>query len=161
MRALALSLAVLVLVAPAHAAPSLKRTRLLEVELAGTPEQTLVAPSVRRGVGWALVPFGIGQFANGQPVKGTVFCVSELALLLTAGTALGAFEASKVSGTFMQGGDFRDTGQAKTLEVVYLAAFWAGVALMAVGVVEALVVRLTPQTTLAVDLGPGAVTAKF
>jgi hypothetical protein len=160
MRAVALVLAAIAVSTPARGEPALKHTRLLEVEL--TAASASEGLPVRRGVGWAFVPFGVGQFANDQPVKGTLFCVSEVALFLTAGTALGVFEASKVNGGFMQGGDFRDTGQAKVLEVVYLAAFWAGVALMAVGIVDALVVNIAaPSVNMTLGVGPGAAVVRF
>lgn len=88
---------------------------------------------------WSLVPFGVGQFANHHPIKGTIFAVGEVGLF---GAALGtflAFEGLKIEGP---GGTtaFRaeDEDSARGLQTAYLVTFWGGVALVAIGVVEAL-----------------------
>jgi hypothetical protein len=84
----------------------------------------------------ALVPFGVGQFANGHPVRGAAFASAELGLFATALASFVAFEDLKArDGTF----EARDVGQAETLQTAYLATFWTGVGVAALGIVEALV----------------------
>ncbi len=91
----------------------------------------------------AFVPFGVGQFANHAPVKGTAFLVGEVAAFTTFGVTLGMFESEKLpgSGGMFQGGAFRDTSKAQGLETAYLVSFWTGVALAAAGVVDAVIER--------------------
>lgn len=91
----------------------------------------------------AFVPFGVGQFANHSPVKGSLLLGGEVAAFATAGVALWRFESSKIpgSGGLFEGGRFRDPAAAASLQSVYLTAVWTGVALAAVGIVEALVNR--------------------
>ncbi|MGC4118861.1 MAG: hypothetical protein QM765_30715 [Myxococcales bacterium] len=159
---------------PALAQAMLKHTRLLDVTLqaeagALAAPAAAVAPAlssplaearpVRRGIGWAFLPFGIGQFANDQPVKGALVCISELLLFATAGAALGIVESAKVeSNGFMAGGKVRDEQLGDALVMTYLIAFWAGVAVV-VGFGIALVYRPDETTTVAVM--PTAVAVKF
>lgn len=102
------------------------------------PQVVTPAPADHSPV-WSLVPFGVGQFANHHPVKGTIFAVGEVGLL---GAALGtflAFEGLKIDGPDGTTA-FRaeDEDSARTLQTAYLVTFWGGVALVAIGVVEAL-----------------------
>ncbi len=84
---------------------------------------------------WALIPLGVGQFANRQPVRGALFGGIEVGLFATAAASFLAFEGLKQSdGSFA----VADVGRAETLQSVYLAAFWSGVAVAVIGVVEAL-----------------------
>jgi hypothetical protein len=165
MRLAALSLAVVVLVAaPERAgAAGLERLRLLDVTLADAPAPA-PAPEpepVRRSLAWAFLPFGVGQFANDSPVKGAIFCVAEALAFGTFAVTLGAFESKKIAGPLFGGGTFADADKslAKQLEITYLIAFWTGVALAAVGIVDAIVFRPSAQTEVA--LGPAAVAVRF
>ena len=154
MRPAAFALAALVLgvALPAGAQPP----RLFDVTLqASAPE---LAPA-RRSLAWAFVPFGVGQFANDSPVKGALFCVAETLAFSTFAASLGAFEANKVSGPLFGGGKFNDIELARKLEMAYLIAFWTGVAVAVVGVIDALVFRPSADTT--VTVGPGAVAVSF
>lgn len=159
-----LALAAALLVAlPARAAPTLRHTRLLDVELAAAPEPlpaaSVVETPVRRSVAWAFVPFGIGQYANGQTIKGTLFCVAEVLAFATAAVSLGAFESNKIDGAFLKWGQFKDPARAQKLQTAYLVAFWSGVALAAIGVADALIFRPSPETEL--QLAPSAVALRF
>jgi len=164
MRTLALcaSLLACLAAAPARAEGlALRHTRLLDVQLAGTaalPTATAEVP-VRRSVAWALLPFGLGQFANDQPVKGGLLCAGQILAFGTFAASLAAFESNKITGEFGKWGTFQDTGLARTLQTTYLVAFWTGVALVAVGIVDALVFRPTGDTVVA--LGPGSLAMKF
>ena len=86
----------------------------------------------------ALVPFGGGQFANGHPIRGTLFATTEVALMGTALTTFLMFEDLKTNDA---AGNVRfapgDVDRAETLQTVYLAAFWAGMAVVATGILEA------------------------
>ncbi|HEY3450103.1 MAG TPA: hypothetical protein VGK67_27365 [Myxococcales bacterium] len=174
----ALALAVcfaLCLPAPARAQAMLKRTRLLDVTLRAdegggggpAPAASTSAPMasaeprpVRRGIGWAFLPFGIGQYANGQPVKGTLLCVSEILLFATAAAALGIVESAKVENYgFMNGGKVQDEQMGDAMVMTYLIAFWTGVAVVGIGIADALVYRPSETTTVAVM--PTAVAVKF
>ncbi|MGC4123067.1 MAG: hypothetical protein QM765_52565 [Myxococcales bacterium] len=170
--ALVLSLALaLCLPAPVRAEGMLKKTRLLDVTLradeggGGAPPAATAATPVearpaRRGVGWALLPFGIGQYANGEPVKGALICISEILLFATSAAALGIVESSKVeSYGFMNGGKVQDPDIGKALVITYMTAFWVGVAVVGIGIIDALVYR--PSETTTVALAPTGVAVKF
>lgn len=163
MRGTALVGALLTLAAPVRAEPLLRHTRLLDVRLAaaeaGAPPPEEPAPA-RRSAAWAIVPFGVGQFANDEPVKGALFCVGQVLSFLTAGATLGMIEANKTrSNGFMQGGDFKDPALASTLQTVELVAFWTGIALIGLGIADAFIFRPSPETTVAV--APTAVAVRF
>jgi hypothetical protein len=163
MRSTPLALAaVLVALAPARAAASGPgHLRLLDVTLADAPAPVAVPDPepVRRSLAWAFLPFGVGQFANDSPVKGTLFCVAETLAFATFAASLGAFEADKLSGPLFGGGTFRDPELAKKLELTYLITFWTGIALAVVGIVDAIVFR--PSADTAVAIGPAAVAMRF
>lgn len=96
----------------------------------------------------ALIPFGVGQFANEAPYKGAFFLGAEVLAFGTAAAAFAAFEANKLPGSPGPFGCFAETpcrfadpAQAQTLQMVYLAAFWTGTAIATAGVVEALLDR--------------------
>ena len=156
--ALALAVVLVAAAAPARAAAGGPRQlRLLDVTLSDAP---VAEPEpVRRSLAWAFLPFGVGQFANDSPVKGALFCVAETLAFATFAASLGAFEANKLSGPLFGGGTFKDTELAKKLELTYLIAFWTGVALAVVGIVDAIVFRPSADTTVAI--GPGAVAVRF
>ncbi len=128
---------------------------------AAEPESTARRTAPRRSVLYSFVPFGVGQFANEQPVKGSLFLVSETLAFGTAAAAFAAFESNKIEGGLFEGGRFRDPELASTLQTTYLAAFWAGAALVVGGVVDALVSRPDPQDPVAVTFGPGSVVVRF
>jgi len=115
------------------------------------------APALR-SVAWAFVPFGVGQFANDQPLKGSLFFAGEVAAFGTFAATFGALEGLKVSGQFGRSGQIlsEDMPRARALQTTYLIAFWTGVALAAVGVVDAVASR-----PALLSLGPGAVAVRF
>ena len=160
----------LCLPAPAYAQALFKHTRLLDVTLradeggGGAPAASTAAPAeprpVRRSIAWAFLPFGIGQYANGEPAKGTLICISEILLFATAAAALGIVESAKVeSYGFMNGGKVQDEQMGDALVMSYLIAFWTGVAVVGIGIADALVYRPSESTTVA--LAPAGVTVKF
>lgn len=117
----------------------------------------------------SLVPFGVGQFANEQPVKGAVFAGAEVALFATAVTTFAMFESLKIKTIDGATGEvlsveFRpeDADRARTLQNVYLATFWTGVAVAAAGIVEALMSYPGDDVgTVDVESGPGALVVRF
>lgn len=111
-----------------------------------------------RSLAYAFLPFGIGQFANEDPLKGALFLLSETLAFGVSAATLAAFEANKLDGSFLGGGRFRDPDTARSLQTAYLISFWGGVALAGAGVLEALVSRRS-ETQLAV--GPGAIALRF
>jgi hypothetical protein len=102
---------------------------------------TQVEPGERPSLAVVLVPFGVGQFALDEDVKGTLFLTSEVFALGTSAVALAMFESNKTSGSFLGGGTFRDLRRAQTLQTIHLVAAYTGLALMVGGVVDALVTR--------------------
>ena len=78
-----------------------------------------------------------------------------------AAASLFAMEQNKVPGTggFLQGGTFKDPALASALQTTYLIAFWSGVALVIVGVVDAIICR--PSESPVIALGPGAMSVRF
>jgi len=95
-------------------------------------------------VAFAFLPFGTGQFANGQTTKGFAFLAGE-ALLFGVSTFLySQFSGLKeVDHGFLRGGEFSDPEAARRLQLGYFATFWAGMALNVGGVVDALMSRQT------------------
>lgn len=92
-------------------------------------------------LGLAFVPLGVGQFNNRQPVKGTLFAVSEVGLITTALVTFGMFQGL---GHTNSRGDFEvddpaDQSKAEGLQSVFLATLYAGIGIAAVGIVEAIV----------------------
>jgi len=136
---------------------------VLALSASSASERTEVSAPPRRSVAWAFVPFGVGQFANEQPVKGTLFFVGETAAFSLAAGALIAFESNKTSGGFFQGGTFDDPVLADRLQATYLVAFWSGVGLLAVGFVDALLSRrgADPPQTGALLFSPGGMVVRF
>jgi hypothetical protein len=111
--------------------------------LAKTPPKLTLdgPPKDRASLGVTLVPFGVGQFAEGSPGKGAVFLGGELLAFGTFAVSLSAFEAKKVDGSFLGGGTFDDPAGARRLQTIYLVSFWSGVAIAAVGVADAVLNR--------------------
>lgn len=111
---------------------------------AGKPPPRLTLdgpPKERASLGVTLVPFGVGQFAEGSPGKGAVFLGGELVAFGTFAVSLSAFEAKKVDGPFLGGGTFDDPAGARRLQTIYLVSFWSGVAIAAIGVADAVINR--------------------
>jgi len=89
----------------------------------------------------AFVPFGIGQFSNHHPVRGTLFAVGEVGLFTAAIISYTSFQAlghTDARGAF-QVDDAADQGTASTLQSVFLGTLWAGVGLAAIGIAEAVI----------------------
>jgi tetratricopeptide (TPR) repeat protein len=85
------------------------------------------------------VPFGVGQFANRHSIRGALFATAEVGLFATAGATWAMFQGLKVGD---QGGravfaDQDDANRASTLQSIYLTTFYAGLAVVAIGIVEA------------------------
>jgi hypothetical protein len=107
------------------------------------PKQMVLKPAPP--IALAFIPFGVGQFANEQYLKGSVFAALEVAAFAVAGYELNAVQAYKSSDgatlfgykTLLPGheDDFRN-GQ-----LVYLVAFWTGVGMAVGGIVDALLSR--------------------
>ena len=108
----------------------------------------------------SLVPFGVGQFYNRHPVRGALFATAEVGRLATAAVAFAMFESLKVeevnpAGEVLQV-YFRpeDVDRANTLQNVYLGAFWAGIVVVAAGIVEALISYPGADVGPTVSAGP-------
>jgi hypothetical protein len=121
----------------------------------GAPQLHRPAP-----VGYAFVPFGVGQFKNGDGTKGWLFLGGEVLTLGTFALTLGMFESSKKEGQFLRWGRFEDPAQAATLHTVYMISFWTGLALVVGGVIDAVVSRPEPET-LSLGVSPGGVVVRF
>jgi hypothetical protein len=93
--------------------------------------------------GFTLIPFGVGQFRNGDTAKGYAFLAGQSAAFATAIGSFVWLQTNKVAdpanglttGTYAP--DKVDT--ARTLNTVYVASFWAGIAIAAAGVIEGIV----------------------
>ncbi len=141
--------------AAARTAPELE---LLKPVLTA-PQLRLDEGPKRRSALWAAIPFGVGQFANDQPVKGTLFFAAETLAFGTFAGALAAFEVSKVRGELFKWGEFEDPAAAQRLSTVSVIAFWSGVGIAALGILDAFYNR--PDEERGVALGPGAVAFRF
>jgi len=85
----------------------------------------------------AALPFGAGQFQNGHDGKGTMLAVAQGVTLAAGAVGLALFESAKESGPLLGGGDFKDTGEAETLQAVYVGGFSLFAALWGYGVIDA------------------------
>jgi hypothetical protein len=129
-----------------------------------------LSPPPRPPIGLAFVPFGVGQFNNRQALKGALFLTVEGGLFATA---IGSFVSFNGLGTTLPDGSFQvspaDKETAATLQSVYLATFYAGLGVLAIGVIEALIsypgdavespastAMLAPGTPLSAQAASGA-----
>ena len=120
-----------------------------------------VAHAPPPSLGWAFVPFGVGQFKNGDNGKGALFLGGEVLTLGTFAVTLGMFEGSKLEGAFLSWGRFADPGAASTLHTVYVVSFWAGMALVAGGVIDALISHPVEASAASVHVTPNGVVVRF
>ncbi len=91
----------------------------------------------RKSAGVALLPFGAGQFQNGQSGKGVTFATGQAVSFGIGVISLLLFEAEKTSGTFLGGGEFEDPDKAALLQTVELVAFSSFAGLWAWSVIDA------------------------
>ena len=68
----------------------------------------------------AVLPFGAGQFQNGQATKGAVLAAADSVALATGVIGLALFESQKTSGGFLAGGTFKDPDLASTYQDLYV-----------------------------------------
>jgi len=119
------------------------RTRLAELHVieleprAEAPKPPCLVPkeTVTRRSRWvAFVPFGVGQFHNGDPVKGSLFLTGEV-------LSLGANIATYVAAERLRGSDgyysAADARRARTLRVAQYASLGVFAGLVLWGVVDA------------------------
>lgn len=99
----------------------------------------------------AVLPFGGGQFANGQRAKGFLFLGLEGTLLVTSVSCLGGALALRDSE-----GKYRASNieAARALNVVYLATGYAALGLTVYGVIDGLTHR-KPREGRVTWVGPG------
>ncbi len=113
----------------------LRRQREAEerLRMAGASQ---VVVEKRRNSRWvAVVPFGVGQFQNDQPVAGALFLGGEvLAVSLSVGFFAAVEDLRLDSGRFAR----EDVSRAESMQNAQLIAGGAALALMAVGVIHAL-----------------------
>jgi hypothetical protein len=89
----------------------------------------------------AVLPFGIGQLANGQHAKGWLLLAGEGALGATSlGCLAGALALRDDSGRYRAG----DIDTARALNVVYLATAYAALGLMIYGAIDGIYYRRPP-----------------
>jgi len=108
-----------------------------------------------------LLPFGAGQFQNGQPVKGIGFAIAEGA---TAATSIGVFlYLVKRYGTHNSHVALEDADRVQRLERIQIGTGVAFFGLYAVGVIDAFLnfhplvrVRGTPVTLGPIPVHEGA-----
>lgn len=136
------------------------------VEKAGAVEPTPgAAPGVARVTSpplvYAFIPFGVGQFKNGDTGKGALFLGAEVLTLGACAVTLTMFENSKVSGRFLKDGVFKDQAEANTLQTIYLATFWTGLAIVVGGMVEAIASRPVEVGAVSLRVLPNGLAVRF
>lgn len=123
----------------------------------------------------AFMPFGVGQFANGDYGKGAAFLVLGTGALATFATFELLAEqqkgASEKNVPFIQydAATLRDPEAFRRDTIVYTVAFWSGVGIWGIGIVDALICRPDAPATgtppqalkLGTSLGGVAATAQF
>jgi hypothetical protein len=120
--------------------PEEKKKKEPEVKLEAPPKLVEREP---HSAALALIPFGVGQFSNAHPVRGTIFAVSEVGLFATAATTFLMLEGLKMDDDRCPATGLcvapEDRDRAETLQTAALATFWTGVGVAVLGVVEALI----------------------
>jgi hypothetical protein len=129
-------------IAQAEAARAAKRARQERDRIASLEELASQEIVVERNRRWlATVPFGVGQFQNGDAALGALFLTSETLLAATALTAV-SVQLSLYSAA--EGGTRLDAGQAReinenlrTAQTIFLASSAGFLATAVAGIVEA------------------------
>lgn len=103
-------------------------------------------PAKSKAKAW--LPFGVGQFQNGQDTKGYWLAGFQGVTLAAGVGGLVLFESKKRSGGFLSGGEFDDPDEAETLQTLYVAGFVGFAALYAYGVFDALANFDEPAVTV-------------
>jgi hypothetical protein len=122
----------------------------------------------------ALIPFGVGQFSNRHPVRGLAFAAGEVGLFSTAIATFAMFEGLKLPDDRCPAEGAcvapEDRDRASTLQTVYLVTFWSGIAVTALGIVEALIsypgdweapATAAHNASSMLSFGPSSVTVRF
>lgn len=98
-----------------------------------------------------LIPFGVGQFFNHHPVRGSIFAVLEVGLLVASTVTFTQFGSERSAalrdgrategpdGIIYNPGFEADAEHARRLQTAAFATLWSGLAVVVVGVVEALI----------------------
>jgi len=101
---------------------------------------TMPMPSQSTSTWKLYVPFGVGQFANGQRAKGLAFASGEVALMGLAISSFLLFQSEKNSD-----GTFSDPDLASTYRALYWSSLGVGIGVMAWGIVDAVWVHKRSQ----------------
>lgn len=113
----------------------LRRQREEEERLRVAGSHQIVVEKRRNSRWVAMVPFGIGQFQNDQPVAGALFLGGEvLAVSLSVGFFAAVEDLRLDSGRFAR----EDVSRAESMQNAQLIAGGTALMLMAVGVIHAL-----------------------
>lgn len=98
-----------------------------------------------------LIPFGVGQFLNYHPVRGSLFAVTEVGLAIASVTTFSLYSSGRADairdGRAVEGADGiiynpgfeEDAQRAKRLQTAAFVTMWTGLAVVVIGVVEALI----------------------
>ena len=98
-----------------------------------------------------LIPFGVGQFLNYHPVRGSIFAVLEVGLLATCGATFGLYSSRRsaairdghatesTDGLMFNPGFEDEASDLRRLQTVAYVALWTGLAAVVAGVIEALI----------------------
>jgi hypothetical protein len=108
-----------------------ERARVLELERLAARETVIVRN--RRGI--AMVPFGVGQFQNGDEGLGWVFLTSEIALAATALTSLGMQSYLQVEAARLKNPD--NDSVLRTWHSLLVVSSYSLLGVAAAGIVQA------------------------
>jgi len=98
-----------------------------------------------------LIPFGVGQFFNYHPIRGSIFAVVEVGLLASCGVLFGLYgsnrsaairdgHAIETSDGLMFSPGFEDeASQLSRFQTAAYVTLWTGLAAVVAGVIEALI----------------------
>lgn len=118
-----------------------KRT---EPRAAPPPAVVRTATDDRAPLALAFIPFGVGQFANGDAALGITFVVAEVGLLGSTAVFFALFRGvadrhgTEVGGT-LTFDDQEHADEAGLYQSLYLATFYSGIGVVAIGVVQAII----------------------
>ncbi len=98
-----------------------------------------------------LIPFGVGQFFNYHPIRGSIFAVLEVGLLATCGTTFGLYGSRRsaalrdghametADGLIFNAGFEDEASSIRRMQTIAYVTLWTGLAAVVTGVIEALI----------------------
>jgi hypothetical protein len=138
----------------ADAGLSMKKEEVVPPPPPPPPPPPVIETEVQTGrypAALGLIPFGVGQFFNHHPVRGSIFAVLEVGLLASCGVMFGLYSSNRSAairdgiametsdGLMFDPGFEEDARELRRFQTAAYVTLWTGVAAVVAGVIEALI----------------------